>query len=106
MTPGRKPSISASAVSTSLRSASRSPGFFKSSVMLFFPPAHHIEVRLQKRGFGPADANDLRAEIGKQHATKRTRTDAFDFDDSKPVEWTHAQSSDSARRKVIDARFS
>ena len=51
--------------------------------------AHHVEVGLQERGLRPADSNDLRAEVGKQHASKRARPDAFDFDDSNSVEWTH-----------------
>ena len=59
-----------------------------------------IDEIAEQLGFG------AHGEVGEQHPAKRTGADALDFDDSKPVEWSHSHSSDSARRNVIDARFS
>ena len=50
MVPGRKPSISASADSTSFRTVSTASGCFRSTVTLFFPPSTGLRVSSYEAG--------------------------------------------------------
>ena len=51
-------------------------------------PGQYISSAARTRR-GTVDADDFRTQIGKQHAAKRSGTDARQFDDLNSTERTH-----------------
>ena len=88
MTPGRKPSISASARATS-SSAAAAPSFdFRSSVTERLP---RIITSFQRSRFRPrpedrraVDEQHVGAHVGEHHAAERPGADGFEFEDLIP----------------------
>ena len=83
-TPGRKPSMSASAVSASRSRTSAPPGLRRSRPSERRPrPIADSTIASAEPGRQgePVDADHLRAEIGQQHPEERHRSDRGQFDD-------------------------
>ena len=94
MTPGRKPSISASALAAS-RLTTAQPGLgLEVDRQRAAAPVQHIEFRLaagqaEIGRLAPVDADHLGAHVGEQRGRERRRADARHLDDAKAGEWTH-----------------
>ena len=80
MTPGRKPSITASAVSISRSTTSDPAALFRSIADGATPTEQDRGQRLGARVGGTVDADHLRAEVGQDHSAERAGTDPAELD--------------------------
>ena len=100
ITPGRKPSISASAEAISSSAAATASGCFRSRrdrAAAAIEPARRLE-RVERVAFGGSlavDADDVSAHVGEQHADERRRADAGHLDDLEADQRTHERTHSS-----------
>ena len=78
ITPGRKPSMRASADSTSSSSASTPSGFLRSMAIERRPRLQHVAATASSGSrladvLGPVDADDVGAHVGQHHGAERAR---------------------------------
>ena len=94
MTPGRLPSISASAVSISASASSTAFGTLQiERDGSLAPPQRTFSERAvgvaERRLVRADDCDNLRAEVGEHAAGERPRADALELDDLKSGKRTH-----------------
>ncbi len=96
MTPGRNPSISASARSISRSTAATASGFFRSTAMLRRPRCSSAKARVLALAAdvapdigGAIDPDHLGAHVGQQHRAERRRADPGQLDDPHPLKRSH-----------------
>ena len=89
MTPGRNPSISASAPATRRSTVSMPFGFFRSTAMLRRPRSSgSIGARPAARA---VDAHHVRPHVGEQHGAERAGTDPGELEHTDAFERSHVR---------------
>ena len=82
---GRKPSISASALSSRLEHALRLGGVLQIDRDARAAARDDV-ARIRVRAGGPVEADHVRAHVGEQHGGERAGPDAGEFDDAQAGE--------------------